>query len=160
MKTKLVANNDFGGIVVQCACIGHCSYIEFMRPYENRLWMAITTSNRKRKLLYKLDKIETLFNLTEDQAKDFIDMLADIEATRSNTYTIKDNNHTKKKLYIRFKYEKVDIKPSKYDIVGMYFYLSSKAFEKDDPCFDITLTRNMARELVKDLRGLYEDKQG
>lgn len=153
MKTKLISNNDMESVVVQCACIGHCSYVEFIRPYKDRLWMAIATSNRKRRYLCKLDKIEQLFNLTECQAIDFINILENIETIHSNTYSIKDKSNGN--LYIRFEYIKLDTKPSKYDQVQITFYTSYKYFQKSMPDFDFVITRPMLVNLIKELRALY-----
>lgn len=160
MKEVLVANNDTNSVIVQCACIGHCSYLEFLTGFDNELWLLISTNNRKKRDIKYIDLIEERFNLSKDKAEIFINMIEEVESIHSNTFVIRDEKCNEKgKLYIRFEYIKLNDKPSKYDQIQITFYLSEKKFMKSESCFDITLSKPMLKPLVKGLRGLYEEKE-
>lgn len=160
MKTKLIATEDFQSVVVQCACIGHCSYIEFFTLYGNYIHMAITSSTRKRKEFKEFNKIEEKFNLNLDQLEVFTEMLDEIETVHSNTFVIRNKETFKADLYIRFVYTPLQKRPCKYDVLQVSFYTSEHRFKKDKPSFDITMSRPMIKDLVKSLKEFYEDKQG
>lgn len=160
MKEVFISNNDTNSVILQCACIGHCSYIEFINGYTDQLWLSISTTNRRKRHIKDIDKIEERFNLNKGQAKIFIDMLANIESTNSNTFVVRDEKcGPDGKLYIRFEYIKMSKLYSKYDQLQITFYLSDKKYTQSKSSFDITLSRAMLKSLVKALRGLYEEKE-
>lgn len=149
MKKYFITNKDNTSVVVQCACIGHCAYLEFYLDNEC-VHINITASYKKKSIEKKIAKLESLFILKQDEMYRVLHTLAKMDLLKSTTFNIYNTYWT------------CDLIPAdnsnaaKHSLVSWSFYENLKDLNKQKSCFDITLTKPMLNALIRGLKNLYE----
>ena len=135
-------------IVIQCACVGMCTYLNISQMYKNAYAMSFATNLFDKKTLKGLAKLDGTLLDTNDLYT-LYNLFKNIDVSDYSSMKIAGSN----------KYIGLDMlkgESSKYNMYFLSFYLNEKHLLDCKPVIDITLTNDMVKSLMKALENILE----
>ena len=130
-------------IVIQCACVGTCTYLNISQMYKNAYSISFATNLFDKKTLKGLDKLDGTL-LDNNDLYTLYNLFKNIDISDYSNMKIAGSN----------KYIGLDMlkgETSKYNMYFLSFYLNEKHLSNCKPVIDITLTSDMVKSLMKAL---------